>query len=145
MKPNRYSPPTASLEPTPTSLPPLDIDALQVSAAWKRRFKAVGRRTGEPIAAVNPVETRPLDVLNLPAFALGPLYYAVKGMWRKGFTLLALCLVCLFLVDVIYWLASGGRNHIGSVAAFCGAGAVFGLRANSDFYKKVVHHKNGWW
>ena len=65
---------------------------------------------------------------NLLAFFLGPMYYFVKGMWRKGLVLLAEAIAIGVLV------AFNGQDHILSRVLVFAYAAVLMSSANYAFY-----------
>lgn len=79
--------------------------------------------------------------LNVWAFLFGPFYYLAKGMFRKAFTLTLFCFVMIILIDIVITLF--GLKGLSTASNFVAA-AVFGTRANVDFYKKIVLNRNGW-
>ncbi|WP_166905159.1 DUF2628 domain-containing protein [Mycobacterium sp. DL440] len=75
---------------------------------------------------------------NILAFLFGPLYYFVKGMWRKGLTLLALVIavaVVLVVLDV--------SDTIGRAVSF-GVFALAMSTANYAYYLHVVRGSQSW-
>lgn len=142
---NPYAPPTANLDPTSTV--PLDeqIDALAVSPAWKERFKAIAHAGGPKLPhfkQLSKKERQKAMRLNILAFIFGPVYYAIKGMWKKG--LVYFLLTLLVAIAVALTLDYFGYERF-IRAATCSFGVWFGVKANTDFYKKMVEGRNGWW
>src|SRR5262245_3795464 len=139
---NPYAPPKAIVDAGPGVA---DIDSLPVSDRWKRRFKAM-RRAGGPslphFKNLTPEERKALSPFNVLAFLFGPFYYACKGMWRKGLTLFALCVIGGLILDTLLELV--GLGSFTRATGFAAA-AVYASLANRDYYAKMVLEQNGWW
>ena len=98
---NPYTPPLASVS---DNLRLADIDALPVSESWKMRFKAIQKAGGpkrQNLKDLTADEKRKAVGLNLLAFFFGPFYYLVKGMWKKGITLLAISIIVVLILEFI--------------------------------------------
>ncbi|HWV10360.1 MAG TPA: DUF2628 domain-containing protein [Pseudomonas sp.] len=145
MTPNSpYAPPQSNVDPE-SLVTEEQIAALPVSDTWKQRFSAMHRAGGYKMPRLKelpPAERRKAFGFNFLAFFFGPIYYAIKGMWKKG---LALFVVCAAAVIV----AGMGLDYLGygTVADGLryGIAAVFAVRANIDYYKKMLLNDNGWW
>lgn len=75
---------------------------------------------------------------NILAFLFGPLYFVVKGMWRKGLTLLALTItvaVVLVVLDVNETLGRGIGMGIAALAM---------STANYAYFLHVVRGSQSW-
>lgn len=72
----------------------------------------------------------------------GPLYYAFKGMVKKA--LLFLVLAFAFNVALSLLMETVGLGEYDRYLVY-GIAAVFAIRANIDYYKKMVLGDNGWW
>jgi hypothetical protein len=120
------------------------IERLPVSPAWKDRFVLIAKAGGPKLPKFKDLAfgERMKINFNVLAFLFGPVYYAVKGMWRKGLALFVACVVVFTALSFILEFAGLGRtvNALGYAAA-----AVFAVRANIDFYKKMVLKDNRWW
>lgn len=79
---------------------------------------------------------------NILAYLFGPLYYITKGMWKKGVALFGLLLIIVLALGFV--LDHFGFEKIANALGY-GIGAVFAVRANIDYYKKMVQNDNGWW
>ena len=81
-------------------------------------------------------------LFNVFAALFGPFYYCAKGMWKKGLALFAIC-TAVVIVAVIALEFVG----LGSLADSIGFGVaiIYAIRANIDYYKKMVLGQNGWW
>lgn len=123
----------------------VDIDALDVSEAWKKRFKWL-RKAGGPsmpkLKTMSKEERRGYSHFNILAFLFGPFYYLFKGMWKKAITLFSVCLLAVIILELI--LTSLGFAALGKILGY-GVAVVFAVRANIDYYKKMVLRDNGWW
>lgn len=114
----------------------------EVSAGWNKRFAQIEKAGGPkmPRAKDFPFGERCFLVFNIWGFLFGPFYYLVKGMWKKAISLFGLTLVIIIVASVVL----GAMGMPTGILSFVGA-ALFGTRANVDFYKKVVLADNGWW
>ncbi len=121
------------------------IEALAVSPAWKVRFKAIAHAGGAKLPQFKQLskkERQQAMRLNVLAFLFGPIYYASKGMWKKGVVYFLLTALVAIVIGVV--LDHFGYGHLARGVS-CGLGAWYGLKANVDFYKKMVEGENGWW
>lgn len=105
---------------------------------WSAVFGLIEKAGGPRLSGFNKISfyERGTIIFNVWAFFFGPLYYVVKGMWKKAI----FGLICGFLI--IFGLI----EIIGQDMAFTNfvIPAIFGTRANIDYYKKVVLNENGW-
>lgn len=141
---NPYAAPKAEVRDIAVDTLPSNIASLQVPSAWKAKFYLIERAGGVKLPKFRELKVgERLKVnFNILAFLFGPIYYAVKGMWKKGLTLfLASSLVVIGLAIVCELLGFGALGN----ALGYGVAALFATRANIDYYKKVVLHENGWW
>lgn len=135
---NLYAPPQSSVANTETT--GVDIDGLSVSDTWKARFHLIKRAGGPRLTQLKTLskkERRKAFSLNILAFFFGPVYYLTKGMWRQALSLTLLCML------VIYALGVAGVNldHMGLGVA---TGILFGMKANLDYYRKMVLCETKW-
>lgn len=141
---NRYAPPTAKVLDISAAPDGSDIDSLPVSDGWKQRFRAIEKAGGPKLPKLKSLSTgeRFKVSFNVLAFLFGPIYYASKGMWKKALSLFGVCFVTIIVVAVVLELVGLGRfaNALGY-----GAAAIFGVRSNIDYYKKMVLGDDGWW
>lgn len=79
---------------------------------------------------------------NVLAFLFGPLYYVAKGMWRKGISLFIVCVAAVIAIE--FFLAAIGFGRMGKALSY-GVAAVYAVRANIDYYRKMVLGENGRW
>jgi hypothetical protein len=143
-QPNPFAPPQTPVSDVPAPLATIAIDELPVSDAWKTKFKLMEKAGGVKMPqfkALTTGERMKLGFGILP-FLFGPFYYLAKGMWKKAITLFLLCLVVILLIEIALEMAGLGR--FGRSLTY-GAGAVYAIRANIDYYKKMVLGQNGWW
>lgn len=77
-----------------------------------------------------------------PALVTSPVYYIAKGMWKKGLALLLACVLVVIVLSIA--LEYFGLGKIANALGY-GVSAVFAMRANIDYYKKMVLGENGWW
>jgi hypothetical protein len=144
MDSNRYAPPKAVVEDVAAQHTSADIFNLPVSDNWKAKFFLLDKAGGVKMPSIKAlsVAERMKVTFNLLAFLFGPIYYAFKGMWKKGLAIFGASLVLVLLIGFVLELAGLGRfaNALGY-----GAAAFYAIRANIDYYKKMVLKQNGWW
>ena len=140
--PNPYAPPQANVERAEDAA--ADIDGLDVSESWKRRFRLIQRAGGPRMPQAKDLSfgERSKAMFNVLAFLFGPVYYLFKGMWRKALTFFVSVTAVVFVIALI--LELNGLGEYSRSLAY-GAAAFFGIRANIDYYKKMVLRDNGWW
>ena len=124
------APPSPRIPPKPTNDP---IARLDVSETWKRRFRLIDKAGGPDLPRFRdlPFGERFRLNSNLLAFIFGPFYYVAKGLWRQAalFLIMAIALALLFEVIGLGKLSRG----IGY-----GFAALYMIRANTSYYRKVV-------
>jgi hypothetical protein len=121
------------------------IENLPVSETWKKRFRWLKKAGGPSMKNLKDMpksERIRGSPFNILAFLFGPFYYIVKGMWKKGVALFVVCVVAVVLLEIL--LSKFGFTKIGKSLGY-GVSAVFAVRANIDYYKKMVLGENGWW
>lgn len=142
--PNPFAPPRAEVQDVAAPGASFDIASLPVSESWKTKFRLIEKAGGvkQPNFKALAFGERMKIAFNILGFLFGPIYYIVKGMWKKGLALFAACFVAVFVVALVLELMGLGRlaNAVGYAAA-----AIFAVRANIDYYKKMVLGENGWW
>lgn len=78
---------------------------------------------------------------NGPAFFFGPIYFAIKGPWRKGLTLLAGTFVFGMILSIIEFVL----NFNFPPAAYSVAiGVIYSSTANWAYFLHVVHGSTSW-
>ncbi|MCB0930225.1 MAG: DUF2628 domain-containing protein [Mycobacterium sp.] len=121
------------------------IYSAELPEIWQRRFAffdAYGQPNSSPEARAAfralPFGTRMRLNSNFLAFLFGPIYFFVKGMWRKGLSLLAIGLA-------IGVLLSGVETSNGIVRGLSLVDPLIAmLTANYAYYLHVVHHSVSW-
>ncbi|MCB9440863.1 MAG: DUF2628 domain-containing protein [Mycolicibacterium sp.] len=122
----------------------------ELPAIWQRRFAffdAYGMPNSSPEARqafrALPFGTRMRLNSNILAFLFGPIYFFVKGMWRKGLTLLAAGLA-IGVLDVAVFgdLAVGNNSLQGALNLLVPLTAM--VTANYSYYRHVVQHSVSW-
>lgn len=141
---NRYAAPRAQVADVAAVGAPAAIASLPVSDKWKARFFAIDRAGGVKLPRFKElsVSQRMSVNFNFLAFLFGPVYYATKGMWRKGLALFGVLVVAV--VARAFGLEAAGLGRLANALGY-GAAAVYSVRANIDYYKKMVLGRNGWW
>jgi hypothetical protein len=144
MDSNRYAPPTAVVEDIAAQHTSADILNLPVSDNWKAKFFLLEKAGGVKMASIKALSTseRMKITFNLVAFLFGPIYYVVKGMWKKGLAIFGASLVVVLVIGFFMELA--GLSRFANALGY-GAAAFYAIRANVDYYKKMVLKQNGWW
>ena len=116
-----------------------------MSPAWQKRFDffdayGVPNSTPESKAAYRALSF--LDRLkltsNILAFLFGPIYFFVKGMWRKGLTLLGI----FFAVEVVLVVLNASDTLVRGVGF--GLAAMAMTTANYAYYLHVVRGSQSW-
>lgn len=120
-------------------------DRSELASIWRWRFGFYDRfghpgSTPESEAAYKalPYGARLMLGCNLLAFFFGPIYYFVKGMWRKGLTIVALVLA---VVGVQY--AVGGSDGVYQ-AVNLALSCVLMATANYTYYLDQVKGSQSW-
>ncbi|MFP6851508.1 MAG: DUF2628 domain-containing protein [Pseudomonas sp.] len=142
---NPYATPQANVVAAESLVNDEQIAALPISDKWKQRFSAIHHAGGVKIPKFKELpkaERRKAFSFNFLAFFFGPIYYACKGMWKKGLALFVACAAVVITLGI-------GLDYLGygTIANALGYGvsAVFATRANIDYYKKMLLNDNGWW
>jgi hypothetical protein len=139
---NPYAPPKAKVD---ADLAIAEIDHLPVSDSWKRKLKAIHKAGGPNLSNFKNLSREDRNAVprfNVLAFFFGPLYYVIKGMWKKGLTLFVLCFIGIVVLDTVMELI--GLGNFTRATRFAAA-AVYAALANGDYYRKMVLGQNGWW
>ena len=141
---NPFSPPLAQVGDVHVEGGASEISSLPVSDSWKTKFRLIEKAGGPKQGNLKalPFGERFMIGFNVIAFLFGPVYYAVKGMWRRGLSLFAVGLVLIVILSII--LDALGMGRVGNSLGY-GLAAIFAVRANIDQYKKWVLRDNGWW
>jgi len=143
-EPNRFAPPKAEISEMTAESARSDIESLPVSVSWKRKFRLIEKAGGprQPnLKALSSGERLKIG-FNILAFLLGPLYYLAKGMWKKAIALFGACALAILVIGLA--LNFVGLGKLGNALGY-GAAAIFAVRANIDYYKRMVLGDKGWW
>jgi hypothetical protein len=139
---NSYQGPTV---PTPVvaaspARPTRDaISGLDVSDKWKDRFRAIERAGGPSLPQFQKLSFRERSSIqfNWLAFIFGPLYFLAKGLWRQTIAYVLIAIALALLLDAL------GLDKV-IRAMGMGFSAVYAIRANISYYKKVVEDEAPW-
>lgn len=140
---NPYQTPSAKLEPMAARS---DIDSLDVSDAWKKRFRLIERAGPfikgkyQNILALTPRERRVIS-FNILAFLFSGLYYLAKGMPKKALVLMGFSWIfsaALTLLETAYHFSAPNSLYWIPLAV------VTSMLANHDYYQKKVYRQDMW-
>lgn len=115
------------------------IARLDVSESWKRKFKLIEKAGGPDLPNFRdlPFGERFGLNFNILAFIFGPFYFLAKGLWRQAILYFIFAVALVFLLEAIgLGKLSGGVKY--------GLSAIYALRANISYYKKVVLGDASW-
>lgn len=115
---------------------------VELSPAWRARFALIDKAGGPSLPGLKalPLGER-FKLMNWLALFFGAFYYLAKGMWRKAISLSVALSIAALLLELVMESLEMPSNGIATGAA----AAIFGIRANIDYYKKIVLRQNGWW
>lgn len=115
------------------------ISRLDVSESWKHKFRLIDKAGGPDLPHFRdlPFGERFGLNFNVLAFILGPFYYLAKGLWRQAL------LYFIFAVALVLLLEAIGLGKLSRGVGY-GFGAVYALRANISYYKKIVLSDTPW-
>lgn len=115
------------------------ISRLEVSDSWKHKFIFIDKAGGPDLQHFRdlPFGERFGVNFNFLAFIFGPFYYLAKGLWRQT------VLYFIFAVALILLLEAVGLGKLSRGIGY-GVCAVYALRANISYYKKVVLGDTPW-
>ncbi|MDR6992722.1 DUF2628 domain-containing protein [Luteimonas sp. 3794] len=135
-----YAPPAARPDPVLTaSAKPDPIAGLDVSESWKRKFRLIEKAGGPKLPGFRNL--RPGERLrvnfNILGFLFGPIYFLIKGLWRQSVVYLICAVTLIVLFEVM---------GLGELARAMGYGfaALYAVRANVSYYRKVVLGETTW-
>lgn len=115
------------------------IDRLDISETWRRRFRIIERAGGADLPKVRdlPPADRRVIGFNFLGFFFGPFYYLAKGLWRQALLYTLMAIATVLLLEMV---------GLGIVTRFLGYGvaAVYGIRANTSYYRKAVLGDTPW-
>ncbi len=134
--------PAASNPVVDTPVPPPQrdiISRLDISENWKARFRAIERAGGPDLPKFRDlsISDRRTLRLNWLAFFLGPFYYLAKGLWRQAIVYVVLAIACVFIMESI------GLGKFSRAVGY-GFAAVYAVRANISYYKRLVLGEIPW-
>jgi hypothetical protein len=141
---NRFAPPKARVADVESSKNSAKIDSLKVSERWRMKFRIIEKAGGPKLPKFKsvPYNERKSIGFNGLGFLFGPFYYLAKGMWRKAITYfgggVALVIVLSIVMDMF------GFKDVEKYLGY-GIAAAFAVRANIDYYTKMVLDDDGWW
>lgn len=133
------SPITQPAAATPPRAKADSISRLEVSESWKRKFRLIDEAGGPDMPHFRDLPFRDRFGLNFNVFAFifGPFYYLAKGLWRQAVLYFIIAVAILFLLEAMgFGRFSRGVGY--------GVAAVYALRANISYYKKVVLSDTPW-
>ena len=116
-----------------------------VSPSWQKRFDffntyGLPNSTPESKAAYQALTflERLKLTSNILAFLFGPIYFFVKGMWRKGLTLLGIFVA----VEVVLIILNASDTLVRGIGF--GLAAIAMTTANYAYYLHVVRGSQSW-
>lgn len=121
-------------------------DRTGLPPSWQRRFAFFDRyglpgsnsEAREVFRQLSFWEKQRINT-NVLAFLFAPFYFFVKGMWRKGLTLVglafALALLMVYVLDLPNTLQTAGSFVVPAVSM---------VTANYAYYLHRVHHSQSW-
>lgn len=119
--------------------------SLTVSPSWQKRFDffntyGLPNSTPESKAAYQALTflERLKLTSNILAFLFGPIYFFVKGMWRKGLTLLGIFVA----VEVVLVVLNVSDTLVRAIGF--GLAAIAMTTANYAYYLHVVRGSQSW-
>lgn len=127
--------PNTATTPLPPGLPEV----------WKKRFELIERAGGLKMTRLKDLSfgERIRCNFNLLAGLFGPIYYATKGMWKRGLAYVGLGLAGIVMLETLISLA--GFGHLLDGVHYTGGWiGLFAYQANRDYYKKIVLGDNRW-
>ncbi|EGU32668.1 hypothetical protein VII00023_06497 [Vibrio ichthyoenteri ATCC 700023] len=129
---------------TDTTEQPQNIDELNVSDKWKRRFKLYAALNADTQGRDTFVKTQAFKQLtwrerysltsNLWAFFGGFIYYFIKGMHYKGAMVLTLTMLWGSTLSLIDFLTG---MSVPSSTYWIAPGAACSMLASLDYYRKI--------
>ena len=136
---SQLPPATQQATATPARIKKDPISHLDVSESWKRRFRLIDKAGGPDLPHFRDLSFGERFGLNfnILAFIFGPFYYLFKGLWRQALLYFIGALALVILLEVV---------GLGKLSRGIGYGfaAVYALRANISYYKKVVQGETPW-
>jgi hypothetical protein len=127
---------------TPKSTPvPATPTADTLPQKWITIFSLIEKARGPTLpdkANLSRPERRKVT-WNFWAAGFSALYYFVKGMWKKGLTLLMISIGCNIVAELVFSIIGLSRSspNLATTAALIAIAFIAGRRANVDYYRKV--------
>ncbi len=119
------------------------INAEEYPEKWREIFSLIERAGGPKLPNLKELNSseRFKVRMNWWAFFFGPIYYLIKGMWRKTITYIILMACVIYLVDfaAVHFFNKADFNLPG-----VGFGVIWAMLANPDYYKIKVLKQNKW-
>ena len=138
--PYEVAPMARAAAPAPASRPERDpIDALTVSATWKRRFKLIDKAGGPDMPRVRELTfgERSAITFSFLGFFFGPIYYLCKGLWRPAIAYFGVTFLIAFVAALM------GLDFVGRMIGI-GMSVVYAMRACALYYRKMVLQEEPW-
>lgn len=122
------------------------IEALDVSQAWKEKFKAIAE-TGPKFGGAAPTFEDQVKYKALPFWTkfsiwgmiFGIFFYLFKGMWKKGLSVFGIVMALSVLADAF------PDNKILAMGSYIIPMVIFFVQGNTDYYRKAVLGEDFWW
>lgn len=117
----------------------IEISELDVSETWKEKFRLIEKAGGPTLPNYKSLSfgERLKANFNALAFLLGPIYFVAKGLWRQGVLYLVLAIAFVVLFE------AAGLGKYGNGIGY-GFAAIYAMRANVSYYRKVVLAEVSW-
>jgi hypothetical protein len=110
---------------------------------WAEVFTLIDRAGGVKMPRIKELSPRARMKarMNWFAFVFGPLYYLIKGMWRPMLSYLLIMILFIIAFDYLALTYFGKKEFNVSGTVF---GVVWGMLANTNYYKMRVLGKKNW-
>ena len=117
----------------------VEIEQLDVSDSWKNTFRLIEKAGGPDLPKFKDLSFGERFSMNFKilAFFLGPFYYLAKGLWKQAVLYLLLAIALILLLDAF------GLDKVSKSVGY-GFAAIYAVRANVSYYKKVVLGVTPW-
>lgn len=140
--PHCGAPQLLAAKSSPTVASQAAVQPETVSAGWQRKFALIEKAGGPKLPQSKALSfgERMKVVFNVWGFLVGPLYYLLKGMWKKAIVLTLIAFAIILVLELLLQ-----AMQMSDLSTYFVAPAIFGSRATIDYYKKVVRGDNGWW
>lgn len=116
----------------------------KLSAGWKSQFD-IYEKYGY-LGMKDPVGFKSVpfwkkNSLNFLAFVFGPIYFAIKGMYRVALSIL---LIVIGIISALVLLDSIFAINISKFWTGTASGVIYGMSANYAYYNYKVKNYRGW-